>query len=104
MRILWLKSDLLLPLDKGGRLRTWHLMRHLARRHQITYLSFAEAARDSDDLEGMRQVAERVITVARRARPKGSVRFYVDVAAHLANPLPYAVGTYRSPAFRAKIE
>ena len=23
MRILWLKSDLLLPLDKGGRLRTW---------------------------------------------------------------------------------
>ena len=24
MRILWLKSDLLLPLDKGGKLRTWH--------------------------------------------------------------------------------
>ena len=42
MRILWLKSDLLLPLDKGGKLRTWHLMRHLARRHRITYLSFAD--------------------------------------------------------------
>ena len=42
MRILWLKSDLLLPLDKGGKLRTWHLMRHLARRHEITYLAFAE--------------------------------------------------------------
>ena len=41
MRILWLKSDLLLPLDKGGKLRTWHLMRHLARRHDITYLAFA---------------------------------------------------------------
>ena len=38
MRILWLKSDLLLPLDKGGKLRTWHLMRHLAQRHEITYL------------------------------------------------------------------
>ena len=43
MRILWLKSDLLLPLDKGGKLRTWHLMRHLARRHEITYLAFAGA-------------------------------------------------------------
>jgi sugar transferase (PEP-CTERM/EpsH1 system associated) len=103
MRILWLKSDLLLPLDKGGRLRTWHLMRHLARRHQITYLSFAETATDSDNLPGMCQVAERVVTVARRERSKGSLRFYADVAAHLADPLPYAVGTYKSPAFRAKI-
>jgi sugar transferase (PEP-CTERM/EpsH1 system associated) len=104
MRILWLKSDLLLPLDKGGRLRTWHLMRHLARRHQITYLSFAETATDSSNLAGMSQVADRVITIARRERPKGSVRFYLDVAAHLADALPYAVGTYRSPAFSAKIQ
>jgi hypothetical protein len=93
MRILWLKSDLLLPLDKGGRLRTWHLMRHLARRHEITYLSFAETATDSGNLGGMREVAERVITIARRERPKGSMRFYVDVAAHIADTLPYAVGT-----------
>jgi polysaccharide biosynthesis protein PslH len=103
MRILWLKSDLLLPLDKGGRLRTWHLMRHLARRHQITYLSFADAT-DAVHLDGMSQVAERVVTVARRERPKGSLRFYADVAAHLADPLPYAVGTYRSRAFRAQID
>ena len=40
MRILWLKSDLLLPLDKGGKLRTWHLMRHLAKHHDITYVAF----------------------------------------------------------------
>ena len=37
MRILWLKSDLLLPLDKGGKLRTWHLLRHLTAWHDITY-------------------------------------------------------------------
>ena len=41
MRLLWLNANLLLPLDKGGRLRTWHLMRHLATRHDITYLCFA---------------------------------------------------------------
>ena len=41
MRILWLNANLLLPLDKGGKIRTWHLMRHLARRHEITYLTFA---------------------------------------------------------------
>jgi sugar transferase (PEP-CTERM/EpsH1 system associated) len=103
MRILWLKSDLLLPLDKGGSLRTWHLLRHLARVHQITYLSFGETATDSTSPGDMSQVAERVITIKRRERPKGSMRFYLDVAAHLANPLPYAVGTYRSTAFRSTI-
>ena len=50
MRILWLKSDVLLPLDKGGKLRTWHLMRHLARRHEITYLSFADPDQSAADI------------------------------------------------------
>ena len=94
MRILWLKSDLLLPLDKGGRLRTWHLMRHLARRHDITYLSFAEGVAD-----GMQEVAGRVITVPRTDPAKGTWRFYADAATHLIDPLPYAVGKYRSREF-----
>ena len=32
--------------------------------------------------------------------PKGSLRFYADAAVHLADPLPYAVRSYRSRAFR----
>ena len=60
MRILWLKSDLLLPLDKGGKLRTWHLMRHLARRHEITYLAFREPEQPAANVEGMKEVASRV--------------------------------------------
>ena len=103
MRILWLKSDLLLPLDKGGKLRTWHLMRHLARRHEITYLAFAEADTPRADVEGMREVAARVETIERADPPKGSARFYLDAATHLVDPLPYAVGKYRSRAYRAKL-
>jgi glycosyltransferase involved in cell wall biosynthesis len=104
MRILWLKSDLLLPLDKGGKLRTWHLMRHLARRHEITYLAFAEPETSWAEIDGMTEVAARVETVKRADPPKGSVRFYLDAAAHLVDPLPYAVGKYRSRDYRAKIE
>jgi len=100
MRILWLKSDLLLPLDKGGKLRTWHLMRHLARRHAITYLAFAEPGTPAADLGGMRQVCARLETVPRRDPVKRSARFYAGVAAHLVDPLPYAVAKYRSAAYR----
>ena len=104
MRILWLKSDLLLPLDKGGKLRTWHLMRHLARRHEVAYLAFAEPGTPAADVDGMREVAARVETVSRREPSKGTLRFYADAALHLVDPLPYAVGKYRSRAFRQRIE
>ncbi len=103
MRILWLKSDLLLPLDKGGKLRTWHLMRHLARSHDITYLAFAEPGQAPGDVEGMREVASRVETITRAEAPKGSLRFYAGAAMHLIDPLPYAVGKYRSTAFRRRL-
>src|SRR5512140_3682673 len=103
MNILWLKSDLLLPLDKGGRLRTWHLMRHLARRHQITYLSFAENGQQRE-AAGMRQVAARVVTVPRSEPAKRSLLFYMDAARYLADPLPYAIAKYRSAAYKVQLE
>jgi hypothetical protein len=60
------------------------------RRHQITY-SFAERATDSDNLQTCARSPSAVMIV-RRERP-GILRFYLDVAAHLANPVPHAVGT-----------
>jgi len=103
MRILWLKSDLLLPLDKGGKLRTWHLMRHLAQRHEITYLAFKEAGQPPADVDGMRAVAAHVETVVRTEPAKGTWRFYADAAANLVDPLPYAVGKYRSREFTRRL-
>lgn len=103
MRILWLKSDLLLPLDKGGKLRTWHLMRHLARRHEITYLAFADPDQPRAEVDGMREVAARVETVPRREPAKRSLRFNVEAALRVLDPLPYAVGKYRSAAYRQRL-
>jgi sugar transferase (PEP-CTERM/EpsH1 system associated) len=104
MRILWLKSDLLLPLDKGGKLRTWHLMRHLARRHEISYVAFAPPDEPREHVDGMREVARSVHVVPRSEPPKRSLRFYADAARHLADPLPYAAGKYRSRAFTRQVQ
>ena len=104
MRILWLKTDLLLPLDKGGKLRTWHLMRHLAKHHEITYLAFAEPGQPQSDIDGMHEVAARVETITRSEPAKGTWPFYVDAARHVVDPLPYAVGKYRSAAFRQRLD
>jgi sugar transferase (PEP-CTERM/EpsH1 system associated) len=105
MNILWLKSDLLLPLDKGGRLRTWHLLRHLSRRHNVTYLSFSELGPRRDmAVAGMRDVATRVVTVPRFDPAKRSLLFYMDAARYLADPLPYAVAKYRSAAYKVQLQ
>jgi sugar transferase (PEP-CTERM/EpsH1 system associated) len=103
MNILWLKSDLLLPLDKGGKLRTWHLLRHLARRHEITYLAFAAPDVPAASIEGMREVAAHVECIPRTDAAKRSLRFYLDAGLHLFDPLPYAIGKYRSAAFSRRV-
>jgi sugar transferase (PEP-CTERM/EpsH1 system associated) len=103
MKILWLNAGLLLPLDKGGKLRTWHLMRQLATRHEITYLSFSDPDGDPADIDGMREVSRQIVTVPRTDTQKGTVRFKVEAAAHLLSPLPYAIGKYRSSAFRTAV-
>src|SRR5256885_817593 len=61
MRILWLKSDLLLPLDKGGRLRTGHLLRHLARRHAETKRGRLERALYRTQYQRMLRFEQRTL-------------------------------------------
>jgi len=79
-------------------------MRHLAQRHHITYLAFAEPDTPRAHIDGMHEVAARVETITRTDPPKGSLRFYLDLALHVADPLPYAVGKYRSAAYRRRLE
>ena len=104
MKILWLNAGLLLPLDKGGKLRTWHVMRHLAARHEIHYLSFEDPSQTAADREGMREVCSRLETVPRTDAAKGTWRFYADAARYLVNPAPYAVAKYRADAYRRRLE
>jgi len=104
MKLLWLNSGLLLPLDKGGKLRTWHVMRHLAARHDITYLSFEDSTQTDADRRGMSEVCSRLETVPRTDAAKGTWRFYADAAGYVIDQAPYAVAKYRSAAYRARLE
>jgi sugar transferase (PEP-CTERM/EpsH1 system associated) len=103
VKVLWLNAGLLLPLDKGGKLRTWHLMRYLARRHEISYLSFSDPSPRAEDREGMREACARLVTVPRTDPAKGTLRFYANAARYVVDPVPYAVAKYRSPEYRERL-
>ena len=104
MKLFWLNAGLLLPLDKGGKLRTWHLMRQLARRHDISYLSFADPSSSPADVDGMREVASEVVTIARSETPKGTRAVLHRGRALPRRSVPYAVAKYRSREYRAALE
>ena len=47
MRILWVKAGKLLPVDTGGKIRSYNILRHLARTHRVTLLGYYGGPRDN---------------------------------------------------------
>jgi sugar transferase (PEP-CTERM/EpsH1 system associated) len=52
----------------------------------------------------MRAVARDVHVIPRSETRKGSLAFYAHAAMRIADPLPYAVGTYRSREYRQRVQ
>src|SRR6202163_4066121 len=104
MRILWIKTELLHPIDKGGRIRTYQMLRSLARHHHVTYLSLDDGQAAPDALARAKEYAQEVVVVPFRPAVKLSVAFVADLLRNLFSPLPYAIARYRSPKLREQIQ
>src|SRR5215472_16191765 len=104
MRILWIKTELLHPVDKGGRIRTYQMLRSLARRHHVTYLCLDDGLAAPDAIERAREYAQELIVVPFRPAAKRSPRFLIDLLRNLGSALPYAVARYRSAPLRQQVQ
>jgi polysaccharide biosynthesis protein PslH len=104
MRVLWIKAELLHPVDKGGRIRTYQMLRSLSRRHHVTYVCLDDGLAAPDAIERAREYAQEVIVVPFRPAAKRSVEFFFDLLRNLASPLPYAIARYRSPELRERVQ
>jgi glycosyltransferase involved in cell wall biosynthesis len=104
MRILWIKTELLHPVDKGGRIRTYQMLRALARREQVTYVCLDDGGAAPDAVASAREYAQELVVVPFRPPPRGSVGFFVDLLRNLFSPLPYAIARYESSQLRQEIQ
>src|SRR5262245_7953818 len=59
MKILWVKSGGLLPLDAGGKIRSFNIARELACRHDVDLVTFYPTI-ENDPHEQLRGVVRRV--------------------------------------------
>lgn len=103
MKILWVKSELLHPIDKGGRIRTYQVLKQLEKDHHITYLCLAASTDPQESFEKASEYCHRLITVPWSEPTKRTPAFFVDLAKNLADPLPYVQAKYRSELMRGHI-
>ncbi len=103
MRILWIKTELLHPIDKGGKIRTYQMLRSLARQHDVTYLCLDDGSASAEDRRNASEYCTRLITVPFHPTAKGSPAFFLDLFKNLFSGLPYAVARYRSELLRERV-
>ncbi len=103
MHILWLKTELLHPVDKGGKIRTYQTLKHLKAAHRVTYLTLDDGSAAPDAEARAEEYCHELIRVTFSAPPKGTAGFYADLARNVVSSLPYAVSRYRSAAMRDAI-
>jgi sugar transferase (PEP-CTERM/EpsH1 system associated) len=104
MRILWIKTELLHPVDKGGRIRTYQMLRSLSRRHHVTYVCLDDGLAAPDAVERAREYAQELIVVPFRPPAKRSPGFVIDLLRNLFSTLPYAIARYRSAPLRQRVQ
>src|SRR6266508_255663 len=103
MRILWLKTELLHPIDKGGKIRTYNMLRELKRDHAITYLTLDDGTAGSIEREQAAEYCRDLVCVPHRSREKFTAGFYSELFFNLASPVPYAIQKYDSQLMRKEI-
>lgn len=75
LRILWVKMGGLWPVNTGGRLRSYHLIQELSRKHQISVITTYDPQESADRLEQHLPYCKRIITIAHTSTKRNSVRF-----------------------------
>ncbi len=103
MRILWVKAGKLLPVNSGGRIRTYHILRQLDRRHEVTVLSYYGGSRDEAYESEVRSHFPGAVTIYTAARDEGPLDRSVDYLRKLSCRAPYAVAKFTAPEVQHRL-
>ncbi|MGI8497996.1 MAG: glycosyltransferase family 4 protein [Gemmatimonadaceae bacterium] len=103
MRILWVKAGKILPVDTGGKIRSYNILRHLALRHETTFLSYYAGNRDERYEREISDLLPGAVALHTGGGPTGAIGLGLDYLWHLPSPVPYAVTKFTAPAVRHRV-
>jgi len=96
MKILWVKAGKLLPVDTGGKIRSYHILRQLASGHEVTVLTFYRGRRDPGYENEVGRCFPGAMTFHAAASDFHAAGKVTDYLRHLVSPAPYVVAKFRS--------
>ena len=97
MRILWVKAGKLLPVDTGGKIRSFNILRELAANHDVTPLTYYGGKRDENYEQEIRARFPGAVTVHTAAPDGTAFERARDYLRRLPRSAPYAVSKFHSP-------
>jgi glycosyltransferase involved in cell wall biosynthesis len=103
MRILWVKIGGLWPLNMGGRLRSFHAVAELAKRHRVTVLTTHGPDDDPDGLKANLKGCERIVSIPYAIPKAGTRRFAAALLRSWLSPYPVDLWKCRVPALQSEI-
>jgi len=104
MRILWVKADKLLPVQNGGNIRTYHVLRYLSARHELTFYSYYGGPPDPDYEHELQQKLPGAVAVCTGKRELSGAARALDYLAHLRAQPPYAVSRFAYAKVQRQIQ
>lgn len=94
MRILWVKSNKLLPVHSGGDIRSYNIARQLARKHELTFLSYYDGVADGEYERQLTEHFPGAVCIATGKAQASTLARVMDYVGRITSPLPYAVGRF----------
>lgn len=103
LRILWVKADKILPVHSGGNIRSYHILRQLASRHELTFFSYYGGDTDSEYEEELTRQFPGAVCMCIRKRSPTWLRRGLDYLVRLPVRTPYAVSRFKSVAVQGRL-
>ncbi len=96
MKILWVKAGGIVPLDTGGKIRSYHIIRELSQKHDVTVFTFYPRQLDDAHVE-LRRTLGNIVCVPLQLPASRSLGEYVDYLARIFSSYPYTMAKYYRP-------
>ena len=103
MHILWVKNELLHPLDKGGRIRTYEMLRRLRDHHRVTYIALDDGSTTAEQRARALEYCDDLVLVPWRRTPLRGWRRGLAILGNVFSSLPFALAPFRSAAMTRAI-
>jgi glycosyltransferase involved in cell wall biosynthesis len=104
LRILWAKAGKLLPVDTGGKIRSYNILRHLARNHEVAFLSYYGGQRDAAYESEIQREFPGAHTIYAASLDRGAFAQSLNYLGCLFQPAPFAVSKFTHVAVRKVVD